>query len=89
MIQFHTLHYNNSNTASHLHQVFKQEQFTNSIARNPSLFLPVIKTHFGEKSFLKSFQKEKLHFEKLHFSLSISSINLVKKKYFNNYSTFI
>jgi hypothetical protein len=66
---------NNSNAPSHLHQVFKQEQFTNSRARNPSLILPVIRTHFGEKSF--SF-----------FFINFFN-NFGKKSFFNSYATFV
>jgi hypothetical protein len=66
---------NNSNAPSHLHQVFKQEKFTNSRARNPSLILPVIRTHFGEKSF--SF-----------FFINFFN-NFGKKSFFNNYATFV
>ena len=43
--------FNNSNSPADLHQVFKQETYVKCRARNVSLILPVIKTHYGEKIF--------------------------------------
>ena len=66
---------NNSNSPTDLHQVFKQETYLKSRARNASLILPVIKTHYGEKTF-------QFFFIKL-FN------NFGKKDFFSNYEIFI
>ncbi len=66
---------NNSNSPADLHQVFKQDTFLKSRARSASLLLPVIKTHYGEKTFQFIFIK--------FFN------NFCKKDFFANYELFI
>jgi hypothetical protein len=77
---------NNLNSPVDLQQVFKQETYLKSKARSASLILPVIKTHFGEKTFQFFFIKLFNNFGKKDFfsnyELYISSINRNLKSIF-------
>jgi len=67
---------NDVNSPAELHQVFNQESFLNSRARNPNLILPKIKSHFGEKQF--SF-----------FFIKLFNTFGGKKNFYENYNSFL